>query len=141
GGIGQIDYCAANAFMDGFALHASKKARFTVSISWDTWQEVGMAVNTEVPDELKAQRDKALLKGMTPKEGMEAFSRILQSSEPHVLVSTSDLPQRIAQEADHWKTRGDTEAPEETDESESMHERPGLSMEYVAPSTEIEQDV
>ena len=76
GGIGQIDYCAANAFMDAFALYASTNDRFVVSISWDTWQEVGMAVNTEVPDELKAERDEALLKGMTPKEGMEVFNRI-----------------------------------------------------------------
>lgn len=48
GGFGQIDYTAANSFMDAFA-HANRVQRgiFTVSINWDAWQKVGMAVNTQ----------------------------------------------------------------------------------------------
>jgi len=47
GEFGQVDYCAANIFLDAFALHhASPGYPFTVSINWDTWQEVGMAVET-----------------------------------------------------------------------------------------------
>jgi iturin family lipopeptide synthetase A len=43
--IGQVDYCAANAFMDAFAFYNNAKHNiFTVSINWDAWQEVGMAV-------------------------------------------------------------------------------------------------
>jgi phthiocerol/phenolphthiocerol synthesis type-I polyketide synthase E len=47
GGFGQVDYCAANAFLDAFAHYqnASNKC-FTVSINWAGWQEVGMRVNT-----------------------------------------------------------------------------------------------
>jgi phthiocerol/phenolphthiocerol synthesis type-I polyketide synthase E len=47
GDIGQVDYCAANAFMDAFA-HASNghNGGATISINWDAWAEVGMAVNT-----------------------------------------------------------------------------------------------
>jgi acyl transferase domain-containing protein/acyl carrier protein len=42
---GQVAYCAANAFLDAFAHHkTSRDSTFTVSINWDTWQEVGMAV-------------------------------------------------------------------------------------------------
>jgi acyl carrier protein len=45
---GQVDYCAANAFLDAFAHYkSSKDSTFTVSINWDGWQEVGMAVNTD----------------------------------------------------------------------------------------------
>lgn len=41
---GQVDYCAANAFLDAFAHHkTSENGIFTVSINWDAWQEVGMA--------------------------------------------------------------------------------------------------
>ncbi|AVH63679.1 polyketide synthase [Nostoc sp. 'Peltigera membranacea cyanobiont' N6] len=41
---GQVDYCAANAFLDAFAHHkTSENGTFTVSINWDGWQEVGMA--------------------------------------------------------------------------------------------------
>ncbi len=47
GGIGQVDYCAANSFMDAYAHHnAARRGVFTVSINWDAWQEVGMAVNS-----------------------------------------------------------------------------------------------
>ena len=53
GGFGQVDYCGANAFLDAVG-HANgrKDGRFT-TINWDTWQEVGMAVTTAVPPELK----------------------------------------------------------------------------------------
>jgi acyl carrier protein len=43
--MGQVDYYAANAFLDAFAYYKnSRDGIFTVSINWDTWQEVGMAV-------------------------------------------------------------------------------------------------
>ncbi|MGD2089535.1 MAG: SDR family NAD(P)-dependent oxidoreductase [Candidatus Aminicenantes bacterium] len=46
GGFGQVDYCAANAFLDAFAHHVSSRGEpFTVSINWGVWTEVGMAVN------------------------------------------------------------------------------------------------
>jgi acyl transferase domain-containing protein len=43
--LGQVDYAAANAFMDAYA-HASTHARgaFAVSVNWDAWREGGMAV-------------------------------------------------------------------------------------------------
>ena len=45
GGFGQVDYCAANAFLDAFAQYKATKrdGSFTVSTGWDGWQEVGMA--------------------------------------------------------------------------------------------------
>ena len=47
GGFGQIDYCAANAFLDAFAHdYASRTGIFTLSVDWDGWQGVGMLVNT-----------------------------------------------------------------------------------------------
>jgi acyl transferase domain-containing protein/NAD(P)-dependent dehydrogenase (short-subunit alcohol dehydrogenase family) len=42
--LGQVDYYAANAFLDAFAFYRNASGGpFTVSINWDTWQEVGMA--------------------------------------------------------------------------------------------------
>jgi acyl transferase domain-containing protein/acyl carrier protein len=50
GGIGQIDYCAANAFLDAFAIYyASRYGGFTVAINWDAWQETGMAARAATP--------------------------------------------------------------------------------------------
>ena len=42
--LGQVDYSAANAFLDAF-VHAYH-AQPTLVINWETWREVGMAVKT-----------------------------------------------------------------------------------------------
>jgi acyl transferase domain-containing protein/acyl carrier protein len=45
GGFGQIDYCAANAFLDAYAhCRVNNPDRLTLSINWGAWAEVGMAV-------------------------------------------------------------------------------------------------
>jgi non-ribosomal peptide synthase protein (TIGR01720 family) len=50
GEFGQVDYCAANAFLDAFAHdYAARHNIFTVAINWDAWQDVGMAVKALLP--------------------------------------------------------------------------------------------
>ncbi|OLE21756.1 MAG: hypothetical protein AUG49_21185, partial [Catenulispora sp. 13_1_20CM_3_70_7] len=45
GGAGQVDYCAANAFLDAFAAaRADSGGPLTVAVGWDAWREVGMSV-------------------------------------------------------------------------------------------------
>jgi len=47
GGLGQVDYCAANSFLDAFAQEKALRGdTATVSINWGAWGEVGMAVAT-----------------------------------------------------------------------------------------------
>lgn len=47
GTAGQIDYCAANNFLDAYAHFKSAHSDWlTLSINWDAWQQVGMAVET-----------------------------------------------------------------------------------------------
>ncbi len=44
GGLGRVDYCAANAFMDAFApYNTTRHGVLTVAVNWDTWQGTGMA--------------------------------------------------------------------------------------------------
>ena len=44
GGPGQIDYCAANAFLDTFAQWKRRETGAPVlAVAWDTWRGVGMA--------------------------------------------------------------------------------------------------
>jgi len=53
---GQVDYFAANAFLDAFAHYKTlQEETFTVSINWDSWQEVGMAV--EAASQWKTRRE------------------------------------------------------------------------------------
>jgi acyl transferase domain-containing protein/acyl carrier protein len=96
GGFGQVDYCAANAFLDCFA-HRNTLKHPTIAINWGTWQQVGMAVKTHVPEALAQRRIASLEAGMLPEEGVEAFRRILQSGLPQVAVSTQDFQQKLQQ--------------------------------------------
>ncbi|HEY2963827.1 MAG TPA: type I polyketide synthase, partial [Pyrinomonadaceae bacterium] len=47
GGFGNVDYCAANAYLDAFAHYKrATGGAATVSINWDAWQSVGMLVKS-----------------------------------------------------------------------------------------------
>jgi phthiocerol/phenolphthiocerol synthesis type-I polyketide synthase E len=47
GGFGNVDYCAANAYLDAFAHYKrATNGSATVSINWDAWQSVGMLVKS-----------------------------------------------------------------------------------------------
>ena len=49
GAAGQVDYVAANAFLNAFAESKTAASNiFTVAINWGVWQEVGMAVDAAV---------------------------------------------------------------------------------------------
>ncbi len=96
GGVGQVDYCGANAFLDAYAASVRNEGGpYTVSINWDTWKEVGMAVNTRVSGAMKAIRDLNLSLGISPEEGVEAFERILVSGLTQVAAFTQDLKPRL----------------------------------------------
>ncbi|MFN6562990.1 MAG: SDR family NAD(P)-dependent oxidoreductase [Nostoc sp. ChiSLP01] len=140
---GQVDYCAANAFLDVYANYrASECDEFTVSINWDTWQEVGMAVETTLPEQLKLQREEEIKKGILPQEGTEAFNRILLSGLPRVVVSTQDFQQIIEQNNSFNYVDQDLSLLSETSETNSAqfrHPRPNLANVYVAPRNEVEQ--
>lgn len=47
GGFGNVDYCAANAYLDAFAHYKrATNGGTAVSINWDAWQSVGMLVKS-----------------------------------------------------------------------------------------------
>ncbi|HSF41149.1 MAG TPA: SDR family NAD(P)-dependent oxidoreductase [Thermoanaerobaculia bacterium] len=43
GGVGQVDYCAANCFLEAFARSRARGGTYVQAVSWDAWEEVGMA--------------------------------------------------------------------------------------------------
>ena len=48
GGLGQVDYCAGNSFLDAYATSGSAPWP-VVSVNWGGWLEVGMAAEIEAP--------------------------------------------------------------------------------------------
>ncbi len=96
GEFGQVDYVAANAFFDAYAQSQPTAARYILSINWDAWQEVGMAVAAVQSSQHKTSLinlDTAILPG----EGIEAFDRLIGSGLAQVIISTRQLSARIAQ--------------------------------------------
>ena len=54
GGFGQVDYCAANNFLDAFARAAGAWDAPVVSVNWGGWLEVGMAAEVAAPAAFRA---------------------------------------------------------------------------------------
>jgi NAD(P)-dependent dehydrogenase (short-subunit alcohol dehydrogenase family) len=145
GGVGQVDYCAANAYLDAFAPHyTATTGTFTIAVNWNAWREVGMAVDTDVPAGLKDTLKGAMLaSGITNAEGVDAFRRILaRASDSQVALSPFDVQLAIdlegaADDADELTQEGT--AGEGTEAKSKGHARPTLQTAYVAPSTDVER--
>lgn len=90
GGVGQFDYTAANALLDGLAHHRSGDAETTarISINWDVWREAGMALRAPLSD---ARHQAHLSVGLTVDDGKRLFARAVGLQLPQLLVSTTDL--------------------------------------------------
>ena len=137
GRFGQVDYCGANAFLDAFAHQKSSTGNLlTIAINWKAWQEVGMAVNAPASNERKKRRQEFLKEGIAPKEGVEAFSRILQSGLPQVIISPGDLQAQIEQRHLFDVTE---EALASANIPQVLHSRPNLGNDYVPARNEVEQ--
>jgi acyl transferase domain-containing protein len=139
GGFGQVDYCAANNFLDAYAQARAADGMPVVSINWDTWCEVGMAVKTVVPPELQETRLRSLELGITPHEGADAFLTILASGLPQVAVSTTDL--QVTLEGGSKLTAETIALPADPLAApvRKVHPRPSFGTAYVEPSTDTEQ--
>ena len=149
GGPGQADYCGANACLDAFAhVQAIDHRRpRVISVNWDVWQEVGMAVNTPVPYHLRAEREDHIRNGILPTEGTDAFARILASELSEVVVSTRDLlaildlvRSQVGAEADTLPATP-IAARSDTPIGAQGHARPDVTTGFVAPRTELETTV
>lgn len=143
GPIGQVAYCSANNYQDIFTQLPNAWQK-TVSVQWDSWQEVGMAVDTLSKDYRflgKAQdgdQFKEISHGITPLEGGKVVERVLHHSYPQLTVSTRhiDVFDRAAtQEQPTEAVIKSNSDPEDGD----FHERPELSVPYAAPEDEVEQ--
>lgn len=157
---GEVGYVAGNDFLNAFAHdRARRHPGRAVAIDWTDWAESGMWAEArerlrtsyaghsqDAPGDAWARGDSAthaaitgdLLQAMATAEAMDAFRRILRTSWPQVVVSTQPLQALLDRHAtftvtDHraFLDAVRLEAP--------AHARPKISVEYVAPRTEIER--
>lgn len=142
GEFGQADYCGANAFLDALAQSRSSQdgGPYTVVINWDIWQEVGLAVHTEVPPHLRQWRQEMLAKGILNSEGVEVFERVLQSGLPQVIVSTQDLAGRI-ELGKSFTGESFLAELRKSGETQTHSSRRVLGTSYVAAGSNLEQQI
>jgi len=142
GVFGQVDYCAANAFVDAFArAQTSAGANFTVAINWnlphwENWQESFVAGASDFQAEFAKVR-KAY--GLSPEEGAEAVRRILFNSEPQIIVSTQDFQALV----DAQKTAAADDLLDQLQPARSFSaaEDEARAANYVPPEGEMEQRI
>jgi malonyl CoA-acyl carrier protein transacylase len=138
GGFGQIDYAAANAYLDAFAIGHASRRTLVVSVGWDAWDEVGMAVETERRADVRAVVERTLQTAMTPTEGIRVLDCILGGDACQVEVSTIPLEPRL---------RTALQLPTAAELSSLLpavprrDPRPALSTSYEAPRTRTERVV
>jgi len=152
-GVGQVDYFAANAYMDFVAQSWRRGTRTrVVSANWDAWQEVGMAANTAVPEVMRKGREESLRLGIASSEGCDAFRRLLAADFPQIVVSPRalqrredfrarmDLAWRPAEEAQP-ESPSERPAEEELSAGRTVQPRPALATAFAAPASEIEREI
>lgn len=149
---GQVDYCAANAFLDAFAHYKTNQGTNTIAINWDAWQEVGMAAKAVSPTEdtsaagsttngLKNLLQGNVQKWLLPSEGVDVFSRILGYGLTQVLVSTVNLETSIKQENKFSQTVAFQNDAISEKTNAGAYPRPQLSNPYVAPRNPLEEAI
>ncbi|MFF9352803.1 SDR family NAD(P)-dependent oxidoreductase, partial [Streptomyces sp. NPDC014734] len=139
GSAGQVDYCAANCFLDAFAQDRARRQR-VISIDWGAWRGIGMAVGTALPPGLDESRRRDVEeRGMSAAEGLRALEMILMdAAEPQIIVSPTALPELFAEAFSvDGATAPERSSPPRTSAT-AAHARPDIPTEYVPPRTATE---
>ncbi|QLE59267.1 SDR family NAD(P)-dependent oxidoreductase [Nostoc sp. TCL26-01] len=132
GGYGNVDYVSAHTFMDRFAQSSSLPV---ITINWNAWKEAGMAIQLQEAYGLQSSHLEILKDGITIKEGMEAFNRILASGLSQVIVTPKNMQKTMSQYA-NMETIFAEKSPAKVN-----YPRPQLSNIYVLPRNQVEQTI
>jgi NADP-dependent 3-hydroxy acid dehydrogenase YdfG/acyl carrier protein len=89
----QSAYAAANAFQNSFAEYCRSALHIpAIAIGFDGWRDVGMLVDTTVPDGMESLYNERMRNALSNAEGLEVIRRILaQWRGSQILVSAMDF--------------------------------------------------
>lgn len=138
GGFGQVDYAAANAFLDKNAM--KKTDYFKMAINWDIWQNTGMASNHFLLDQFQENSQEQLKNALTDQAGIEAFTRLENEDICQGIVTPRDLPNIITFYGSATNNKNPQQSKNKPNSSEkTVYSRPSLSTTYIPPSNETEK--
>ncbi len=142
GGPGQVDYCAANAYLDAQAARLAADGRRVVSIcwgewTWNAWQEGLSGYDDDLQSFFRQHRERF---GIGFEEGWRTLLRALAAGEPGVVVSTQDLP-TIARYAGLFNIEAVTAPASAGDASAPRYPRPELLTPYREPQDPAQQRI
>jgi acyl transferase domain-containing protein len=138
--LGVSDYAAANAYLDGFAAaHDDPDGTRVLSVNWDTWRDVGMAVQMELPDALAHFRDDNLKHGITSAEATDVFDRVLFAPLSQVLISTCDFAGRQREATAKIADLSSALAATAVHTAINVHSRPALPDDFAPAEDEVQQ--
>jgi NAD(P)-dependent dehydrogenase (short-subunit alcohol dehydrogenase family)/acyl carrier protein len=144
---GTTDYSSATAFQDAFAQAGiARSTARVVSVNWGTWREVGMAAD------LAAQRANQdgnpespnMRLAITPQEGVQALRRVLAAPYGQVYVTPRPMPELLAEVGTMLRYIRQADSEGKTPAGPALaarHERPDLSVPYIAPRNPEEQQL
>ncbi|MEO9030109.1 MAG: SDR family NAD(P)-dependent oxidoreductase [Ktedonobacteraceae bacterium] len=144
GGPGQVDYCAANAFLDAYAhIYRCEYGR-TVALDWSEWQwnawEDGLQGYPQEAQHYFRRRRQHF--GISFEEGFEALTRALANPLSHVVISSEDF-QRMLVGSQNYSIdtilRGINAF--RTAHMATSYIRPVLGTQYVPPASELEHEI
>lgn len=139
GGLGQVDYCAANIFLDAYARTYHRAHGRTSAIGWgqwheDAWQSGLHAFPSELRHHLITMRQTY---GISCGEGAAALERVLSRALPHVYVTPQDLSSLLEQ-SQQLRMHAVLEQVRATVQRRA---RPLLAEDYQAPRSELERAI
>ncbi|WP_316214631.1 SDR family NAD(P)-dependent oxidoreductase [Bradyrhizobium sp. SZCCHNR2035] len=144
GSPGQANYCAANAFLDAYAVAASRRHRNVLSIGWGPWSDGGMATTSEGA----VQQMTAGLSYIAPALGMDFLDRAIAANAAHQLV----LPFELGNLAQYYPEgpgfhlfdellKNISTVLRSAGRSSAIGRRPNISTAFVEPRTDTERTI
>lgn len=133
GQAGQVDYGAANGFMDGYARVRQARGLRTLAINWPLWESGGMQMEGAAQQALRAQG----FVGLENMAGVEACQTALRSGLSQVVVFAGDakqIRQQILKTQISPKNQNMSALSRKIAESQLLQNAPVVSVANTAPN-------
>jgi NAD(P)-dependent dehydrogenase (short-subunit alcohol dehydrogenase family)/acyl carrier protein len=144
GGIGEGDYCAANAVLDayGSALAATAPDTKVLTVAWgpwrhDAWQATGPGAGSGLAERARAYRERY---GFTDEGGTALLDRMIGRAAGSVVAVRQPMQESLRE----WSAMVDLDALLDASSVAPAAERfprPRLRVEYAAPRTDLERTI